>query len=69
MSKLNLGNLSFYCIYTRNHTESGTFQGVIDDLPRFVFNILLLIKNEFVKIESLIWESILCGYFQSIQLV
>ncbi|CAF1134171.1 unnamed protein product [Adineta steineri] len=34
MSKSNIGNLTFYCVYTRNHTESGTFQGVIDDLPR-----------------------------------
>ncbi|CAF2776509.1 unnamed protein product [Rotaria sp. Silwood2] len=34
MNKENIRNLSFYCIYTRNHTESGTLQGVIDDLPR-----------------------------------
>jgi hypothetical protein len=37
MNKENIRNLSFYCIYTRNHSESGTLQGVINDLPRFVF--------------------------------
>ncbi|CAF1542027.1 unnamed protein product [Rotaria sp. Silwood1] len=34
MNKETIRNLNFYCIYTRNHTESGTLQGVIDDLPR-----------------------------------
>ncbi len=37
MDKENIRNLSFYCVYTRNHTENGTFQGVIDDLSRLVF--------------------------------
>ncbi|CAF1395118.1 unnamed protein product [Adineta ricciae] len=31
---INIRNASFYCIYTRNHSESGTFQGIIDDLSR-----------------------------------
>jgi hypothetical protein len=34
MDKENIRNLSFYCIFTRNHSESGTFKGVINDLPR-----------------------------------
>ena len=44
----HLKNLSFYCIYPRNHSESGTFQSIIDDLPRLVFTIffpLLMTKN------------------------
>ena len=41
MSKENLRNLSFYCIYTRNHTERGTFQGIIDDLPRLVIDLFI----------------------------
>ncbi|UJR29840.1 hypothetical protein I4U23_017383 [Adineta vaga] len=31
---INIRNASFHYIYTRNHTESRTFQGIIDDLPR-----------------------------------
>ncbi|UJR29841.1 hypothetical protein I4U23_017384 [Adineta vaga] len=34
MNRENVRNATFYCIYTRNHSESGTFQGIIDDLPR-----------------------------------
>ena len=41
-TKENIRNLSFYCVYTRNHTESGTFNGVIEDLPRFVFSYIYI---------------------------
>lgn len=33
---MNNRNLSIYCIYTRNHSESGTFDGIINDLARLV---------------------------------
>lgn len=38
MNRESLRNLCFYCIYTRNHSESGTFDGIINDLPRFVIH-------------------------------
>ncbi|CAM4844396.1 unnamed protein product [Rotaria magnacalcarata] len=34
MANEDIKNLVFYCIYVRNHSGSGTFQDVINDLPR-----------------------------------
>jgi len=46
MNNENIRNLSFYCIYTRNHSESGKFEGVIDDLPRLVFYSLFFLNKK-----------------------
>jgi hypothetical protein len=36
MVNVGIENLAIYCVYVRNHSEIGTFQGVLNDLPRFV---------------------------------
>ena len=36
MANESISNLAIYRVCVQNHSESGTFQAVIDDLPRFV---------------------------------
>lgn len=44
---MNKENLTFYCIYTRNHSENGQFKDIINDLKRFVYLIKIIKKEKY----------------------